>query len=200
MRLPLKLQSNHSESTRGVPTSVTSNTERSTHANTQKTKVSGVRRIWGTLKSTTAFTVSSTLKKLSTLGNKLALRRKYKTNEGSVRTQWWFVVKGSETDLEELEKEWDRVQLQTGWKLENCYMTLSPLLPSNPELIHPSTPEKHDETSADVPSNTPDPNTNTINDNSNVMINESPTQTSCTNNVAQSPFLDTGNQVPIQTT
>ena len=58
--------------------------------------------MWGTLKSTTAFTVSSPLKKLSTLGNKLTLRRKYTTNEGSGRTQWWFVVKGSETDLEEL--------------------------------------------------------------------------------------------------
>ena len=148
MRLPLKLQSNHSEST--CVTSVTSNTEVYTCKYPKKTKVSGVRRIWGTLKSTIAFTVSSILKKLSTLGNKLVLRRKY-INQWRVwsgRTQWWFVVKGSETDLEDLEKEWDRVQLQTGWKLENCYMTLSPLLPSNPESIHANSPEKHDETSA----------------------------------------------------
>ena len=60
----------------------------------------------------------------------------------SRRTHWWFIVKVSETDLGNLEREWD---LQTGWKLENCYM--SPLLSSNPELLllHQCAPEKHDQ-------------------------------------------------------
>ena len=35
------------------------------------------------------------------------------------------VVKGNEKVLEELETQWERVQLQTGWKLEACFMPSS---------------------------------------------------------------------------
>ena len=170
-----------------TPASVTTNTARPTsaNANVQKVKVLGARRIWGTLKSATASTVSSTLKKLSTSGNKLTVRRKFKTNEISGRIHWWFILKGSESDLEELERDWDHVQLQTGWKLENCYM--SPLSSPNPELSG-----KQDETSAPSLENNPDLDTN---DNNLVVTNsESPAPTGCTNIVTQSPFLD--NPVP----
>ena len=129
-------------------------------------KVSGARRIiWGTLKSTSAFTVSSTLKKLSTLGNLLNVRKKFKINEKSGRTHWWFVVKGSETDLENLEREWDHVQLQTGWKLEICLMSQ---LPSNPESPNQNARENHD-ASTIVKTSSVESNPN-MNDNDNVMI------------------------------
>ena len=99
----------------------------------------------------------------------------------SGRIHWWFIVKGSESDLEELEREWDHVHLQTGWKLENCYM--SPLSSPNPELSR-----EQDATSAPSLENNPGVDTNY---NNIVVINdESPAPASHTNNVTQSPLLD----------
>ena len=55
-------------------------------------KVSGVRRIWGTLKSTSALTISSILR--------------CSLHDGMCgRTHRWFIVKGSENDLEKLYRE-----------------------------------------------------------------------------------------------
>ena len=78
----------------------------------------GVRRIWGTLRNTPPAAVSATLCKLTTLGNQLSVRRK--TNDISGRNRWWFLVKGNEEVLAQLEREWERVSLQTSWKLEPC--------------------------------------------------------------------------------
>lgn len=35
---------------------------------------------------------------------------------------WWFVIRGSESDLTILEKEWEKVSIQTSWVLEPCFM------------------------------------------------------------------------------
>jgi len=86
----------------------------------QKEKVVGARRIWGTLKTTTVATVTSALSRLTSVGDKLQIRRKFKTTTGN-RIRWWFVVRGSEEDLCNLENEWDRINIQTSWKLEVCY-------------------------------------------------------------------------------
>ena len=82
----------------------------------ERVPVEGVRRVWGTLKATTTTAVASTLKKLTTLGDRLAVRKKVKPDAN----RWWFLIKGDEQLLCELEREWDRVSLQTNWKIERC--------------------------------------------------------------------------------
>lgn len=86
----------------------------------QRSTVVGVRRVWGTMKSTTPTAVSSTLKKLTTVGGSLFVKRKSKVHESSGKTRWWFVLKGDEEILKDLEGEWTNVHLQTNWKLETC--------------------------------------------------------------------------------
>lgn len=111
----------------------------------------------------------------------------------SGRTHWWFIVKGSESDLEELEKEWDRVQLQTGWKLEMCYMTSS----SIPEHDTPHMDAApHSESNVSVTS--PDRESSESHNNGNELTNnESQTQEHA-DGASRSPFLD--DQVPSGTT
>ena len=77
-----------------------------------KTKVVGARRVWGTMPFVSVNAVSACLSKLTTLGEQISVRRKYRTR-GSDQAQWWFVVKGNEKVLEELETQWERVQLHT---------------------------------------------------------------------------------------
>ena len=87
-----------------------------------KTKVQGVRRVWGTMRSATTFAVTSTLKKLTSVGNKLSVKRKSRPgNNNSGKSAYWFVIKSSEDVLKQLGEEWDQVQLQIGWRLEDCY-------------------------------------------------------------------------------
>ena len=85
-------------------------------------KVVGARKIWGTLKACSPTTISSTISKLLPSGNKLRLRVKRKTKEVGPRAVWWLVVHGPEADLLVLEKEWEKVNIQTSWVLEPCYM------------------------------------------------------------------------------
>ena len=108
----------------------------------QKEKVVGARRIWGTLRTTTVATVTSALSRLTSVGDKLQIRRKFKTTTGN-RIRWWFVVRGSEEDLCNLENEWDRIKIQTSWKLEVCY-----------KLIENPPPQDQDQASANCESDT----------------------------------------------
>ena len=38
------------------------------------------------------------------------------------RDRWWFLLKGEEAVLMELESMWDKVALQTNWKIQSCTM------------------------------------------------------------------------------
>ena len=87
---------------------------------TQRTPVSGVRRVWGTLKSTTTAAVRSTLKKLWPASDGLVVRRRVREYGASNKTRWWFILKGDENTLKKLENEWARIRMQTNWKLEHC--------------------------------------------------------------------------------
>ena len=55
------------------------------------------------------------------LGERLTIKRKFKTSQNGTIKKWWFVVGGDKPDVELLEKEWPRVALQTGWKLEPVF-------------------------------------------------------------------------------
>ena len=50
------------------------------------------------------------------------LRIRKKTRElAENKTIWWFVIHGDEQDLCTLDDDWDKVHLQTNWRLENCF-------------------------------------------------------------------------------
>ena len=66
-------------------------------------------------------TVTKSITHLTNLGGKLKGKRKYKTNDAGKTTRWWFVVHAQEGLLKQLEEQWEKVQLQTSWKLESCH-------------------------------------------------------------------------------
>ena len=93
---------------------------RSSHGQT-RVRVTGARKIWGTMKSTTAAAVADALKALAkSPQNALSVKRKYKINAKRV-THWWFVIRGEESLLEQLQSNWHLVNVQTAWKLEPVF-------------------------------------------------------------------------------
>ena len=94
-----------------------------------KIKVVGARRIWGTLKSSSAKTVKSVILRVCKIGGELRIKRKDRENPITGRQRWWYVVHGSESTLMELEAKWDQVKVQTSWKLEPCFMAESQSTP-----------------------------------------------------------------------
>ena len=102
----------------------------------QRERVSGARRIWGTLRSTTVAAVTTALSRLTTVGSKLQVRRKYKTGKDN-RSRWWYIVKGAEEDLCELDSEWNHVHIQTSWKLEACFKPMQTPLPLSHTKVCP---------------------------------------------------------------
>ena len=111
----------------------------------QRVQVKGARRVWGTVKATTTTVVKATLKRFSTTGEGVLVKRKYKTaGDGSKRViRWWFVVRGEEAVLQRLQDEWPRIAVHTAWKLEPLYSydtinsvtpSLSSVQPANPQL------------------------------------------------------------------
>lgn len=117
-----------------------------------RVKFQDVRRVWGTMRTTSTTAVTSTLKKLTKQGDKVSVKRKNRTNGNGREKSWWFLIKGEEQVLCELEKEWDAtVGLQTNWKLESCYRPTTPvnadLTPSQP----PQSSQAQSETNASTP-------------------------------------------------
>ena len=100
-----------------------------------RVQVSGARKVWGTLKHTPVEAVSNALKTLTDIPLvSLTIKRKYKTVHKNSRqsvVRWWFVVRGEERILQELQGKWGPVATQTSWKLE-------PLLEF--EKTNPATP------------------------------------------------------------
>ena len=50
------------------------------------------------------------------------LRVRRKTKRLVNKSVWWFVVHGSESDLALLDQSWGKIQSQTLWSLQECYM------------------------------------------------------------------------------
>ena len=55
------------------------------------------------------------------LKGKLQVKCKYKKLHDN-RIHWWHVISGAEKDLEDLQKSWEVVHIQTRWKIEACLM------------------------------------------------------------------------------
>ena len=91
----------------------------------EKVRVPGARKVWGTMKTCTTQAVSTTIALLCpTVAGKLQLRRKFKkTNDNGCVTRWWFLIRGEEDVLVELQQIWECVSIQTSlWRLEECLM------------------------------------------------------------------------------
>ena len=121
-----KAQVEDKQQQQGVTSASTSSTSTTTSSanpdppvNRAKERVIGSRKIWGTLKSTTTAAVSSTLAKLTSVQpeTQVQVKRKYKLSDKKT-VRWWFVVRGTEEVLTKIENEWERVSLQTNWKME----------------------------------------------------------------------------------
>ena len=84
--------------------------------------VSGVRKVWGTMKTCSTGAVAATVGQICPdIAGKIQLRRKYKTNDLGRTTRWWFVIQGDEATLTTLEEMWEGVCNQTSWRLEKCF-------------------------------------------------------------------------------
>ena len=91
----------------------------------QYVTVPGARRIWGTLPATNSRAVEQVISSLTYVSaGELRIKRKYKTapdNSNSCTQQrvvrWWFVVRGEDSVLEQLQKDWHLVAIHTDWKL-----------------------------------------------------------------------------------
>ena len=84
-------------------------------------KIPGMRKVWGSMRSCSVQSMASTIAKLCpTMVEKLQVRRKYKTSRDGKISRWWFLIRGEEQVLTELEEKWGCVALQTSWKLEDC--------------------------------------------------------------------------------
>lgn len=85
----------------------------SSKGNSGKEMVSGIRRIWKTMRSATASTISATLKKLTTIGSKLSIRRRSRPGSAAGKSTYWFIIRSNEEVLQQLD-EWDQVEMQIG--------------------------------------------------------------------------------------
>ena len=107
----------------------------------------GDRRVWGTLKEATMRPVKAVLSKVFTHEDYdgVTVHRKYKHGR---KARWWFILHGSESTLTNIEKRWNIMEIQTGWKIEHCYQ---PSDVSNTNLDEPSV--SSNETNEPAPQN-----------------------------------------------
>ena len=76
--------------------------------------------------------MASTIARLCpAVADKLQLRRKFKTSQDGRISRWWFLIRGDECVLTELEM-WETVSAQTSWRLEDCLKYIEPNEQSSP--------------------------------------------------------------------
>ena len=97
-----------------LKSSSTATTSTLTGSQVHTTEIIGARKIWGTIKTATSFAVSTMLKRLTSIGSKLTVKRKLQaTLEGGHKERWWFIIHGEEADLTCLQSQWEVVANQT---------------------------------------------------------------------------------------
>ena len=81
----------------------------------------GARKVWNTFKFVTASAVSHAVHTITGIPTtNLSIKRKFRHCAVSNKVStWWFVIRGEETVLEQLESMWSQVQLQTKWELKS---------------------------------------------------------------------------------
>ena len=99
-------------------------------------------------------TILSTLQKLTSVAEKVEVRRKFK-KRGNTEVRWWFLIRGEEPVLHSLDQEWVNIENSTLWKLERCYQPVSPSATQDLDgegdnseaTMHPTTSEEDGENS-----------------------------------------------------
>ena len=87
----------------------------------KRVRISGARKIWGTLRATTAVAVKNAIFSITKIPTEeFVVKRKYKSSPYT--TKWWFVIRGEESMLKKLEAVWPSMFLQTTWKLEDVFI------------------------------------------------------------------------------
>lgn len=123
------------------PSASSARRPRSVEEQPPRVVVPGVRRVRGTFKHTPAGAVASTLKKLTTTGDRPTIKRVFRRGTVDGRDRWWFHLLGEEELLKQLEGEWESVLLQTSWKLEPCSKPARPEKSTDSECTSPTDPE-----------------------------------------------------------
>lgn len=87
----------------------------------RRVRINGARKVWGTLRATTAVTVKNAIVSITKIPvEHFVVKRKYRLNFTTKSvSKWWFVIRGEEEVLKTLEAKWPSVLLQTTWKLED---------------------------------------------------------------------------------
>ena len=90
---------------------------RSSTSDKEKVIIEGKRKVWGTLRATSAGAVKNTIKALSKIEAAFEVKRKYHLRNGRgtnvQASKWWFIISGEETVLKQLSDGWNTVKLQT---------------------------------------------------------------------------------------
>ena len=108
---------------------------------TERVRVEGARRVWGTMKVTTSTSLKYAVSRVCNVTS-LQIRRKTVNDHAGEVKRWWFVIHAPENQLLDLDAAWEQLQLQTGWKLEPCFR------PGSQQTSHGSsssctTPQSH---------------------------------------------------------
>ena len=86
-----------------------------------KVKVTGARKIWGTMRETTVRSVKGVISKLCKIESGFKVKRKDLTGDSLNKPKWWFVIHADESVLAKLDSGWGVVSDHTSWKLQLCY-------------------------------------------------------------------------------
>ena len=82
-------------------------------------RYSPLQQVWLHLQCTIA-------KLYPAVAGKLQVRQKCRSNDNNGIKCWWFLLRGEEEHLSDLEQGWDYVLFQTQWKLEKCFKVVEP--------------------------------------------------------------------------
>ena len=77
--------------------------------------------------------VLNTIAKVTQVQEELTIRQKSKSLPDN-KFVWWFVLHSNEEVMYKLDAEWEKVQAQTGWKLQ-CYYMPCHIKPSQASTI-----------------------------------------------------------------
>ena len=89
------------------------------HVVSERVKVDGAHRVWGTTMHTTTKSISNAISRLCKIEG-LTIKRKTSNNPSAKKKSWWFVIHADEALLHELDTKRASVNLQTSRLLQHC--------------------------------------------------------------------------------
>ena len=90
------------------------------------------------MRSCSVASVAKAIRQLTNISGEIQVKRKYKTTDTGKLSKWWYIVRAEEGLLQQLDGKWEKVKLQTSWKLELCYKQSEVQLLNSQQDIPPS--------------------------------------------------------------